>query len=305
MRGLTNVGGGGGGGQYVWAKYTKTTSVINFIEYVMSKDSTKYPDDGYQGNYYYVLVDYPQPDVEIVSWANGTDAQIVTMVEAASAGKIALSDYWSVGDERTVALSSMAATGVGESHAAQNVTMILMNAGGKTLSNGDACQFIVGQKQLLNYAASSLEDGYMNSSNTNTGGWSSSARRTWCNNIYYNAIPSTLQPIFKQFTNTTGVGGGATSGLQTTTDYFALPAEKEIFGTNTYSQSDEAAALTQFTYYATSSNRIKYYSSGGGHPWWERSPYSGSNVFCIVNSDGSAGYTSASNTYGFAPFGCI
>ena len=252
--------------------------------YVVDDNFSKYPQNGVQGDYWYIL------EADIPSWANGTDEQIVQILQWAYDNSIDLSQYWSVGDERVVSLSSMAATGVSETHAAQDVTLVLMNRGGKTLSDGaTACQFIVGQKQIFNYSANSLEGGYMNSSDTNTGGWSSSARRTWCNNVYYNAMPSTLQPIFKQFTNTTGVGGGATSGLQTTTDYFALPAEKEIFGTKTYSQSDEAAALTQFTYYATSANRIKYYSTSNAYQWWERSPRSDdSNNFCFVYSGGTA-----------------
>jgi len=304
MIGKTNVGGGGSG-DYGWGQYTDS-SQTTFLGFVTSNKADAYPDDGTKGGKYYVKISQPDP-TWMVTWSGGTDAQIVTMLDYAYTYGIDLSQYWSVGDERTVALSSMAATGVGESHAAQNITLVLMNRGGKTLSDGTtACQFIVGQKQMLNYAANSLEGGYMNSSNTNTGGWSSSARRTWCNNVYYNAMPSTLQPIFKQFTNTTGAGGGVTSGLQTTTDYFALPAEKEIFGTNTYSQSDEAAALTQFTYYATSANRIKYYSTSSAYYWWERSPRGGySSDFCLVGADGSAYGNGASGTRGLAPFGCI
>lgn len=276
MIGRCNVGGGKSEGIYVWNKYT-----------------TK------------------EIEIEIVDWATGTDAQIVAMVNAADNGAIDLTDYWSVGDSRTVSLSAMAATGVGESHLAQDVTLVLMNAGGKTLTTATsggrvACSFIVGQKELLNYSASTFESGYMNSTATNSGSWSSSARRAWCNAVYYNAIPSTLRPIFKQFSNTTGVGGGASSGTQTTDDYFALPAEKEVFGSVSNSFSDEASACTQFAYYKTSSNRIKYYTSGSAYSWWERSPYSGnSNVFCRLTGNGSAYYDNADRANGVAPFGCI
>lgn len=269
--------------------------------YVVDDNLSKYPQNGLQGDYWYTL------ELGIPSWTNGTDEQIVQILQLAYDNSIDLSQYWSVGDERVVSLSSMAATGVGETHAAQDVTLVLMNKGGKTLSDGTTeCQFIVGQKELLNYSASTLEGGYMNSTATNSGGWSSSARRAWCNAVYYAAIPTTLQSIFKQFSNTTGVGGGATSGLRTTTDYFALPAEKEVFGTRTYSQTDEAAALSQFTYYATTANRIKYYSSSSADIWWERSPHSGnSSIFCDVSSTGVFNYDSANLTRGLAPFGVI
>jgi len=238
--------------------------------------------------------------LEIVTWADGTDEQIAAMVQGHYDGKINLADYWSVGDERVVSLSAMEATGVGESHAAQSVTLVLSNVGGKNLAtpiNGvTECAFQVDQKHSLN------ETGYMNSTNTNTGGWKSSARRTWCNSIYKNAIPSTLRGIFKEFINQSGTGGGSTSGVENTTDTFALRAEIEVFGSTSYSVSGEGS---QVTYYQTPSNRIKQVN-GSNTPWWERSPRSGdNNYFCSVDATGNANGFYASTNRGLAPFGCI
>lgn len=247
--------------------------------------------------------------VKIVTWADGTDEEIVAMVEAADRGEISLADHWKVGDERTVHLSAMAATGVGESHVAQDVTMVLMNVGGKTLANATAsgkteCNFIVGMKNGLANGTDG-EYGYMNMPNTNIGGWDSCARRTWCNNVFRNAIPASVRSIFKQHLNITANGTGATT--VTSTDYFALPAEKEVFGSNTYANSSAESSLTQFTYYATSSNRIKKCGdSGSADDWWERSPRSGrNNGFCRVASSGSASYDYAIYTFLVSPFGCI
>jgi hypothetical protein len=246
--------------------------------------------------------------VKTVTWAGGTDQEIADMVSTADAGVISLADYWTVGDERTVALTAMAQTvsGLSETHAAQNIVLVLMNAGGKTLTAGGTCNFIVGQKNVLGYSNGTFESGVMNSSGSNTGGWSSCPRRTWCNGIYKNAFPSVLQGIFKQFQNVSGVGGGASSGTQTTDDYFALPAEKEVFGSVSDSFSDEASTLTQFSYYKTGANIIKYSASGTAEYWWERSPQSGdSTIFCLVSGSGTADVDSADIAYGFAPFGCI
>lgn len=247
-------------------------------------------------------------NVKIVTWAGGTDQEIADMVAAADAGLINLQDYWAVGQERKVSLSAMAATGVGESHAAQTVTMVLMNAGGKTLATPTAagqttCNYVVGLKNGLANGTSG-EYGYMNSTNTNSGGWKSSARRTWCNSVFKNAIPSTLQSIFKPFVNKTGTGGSSTSGTENTTDTFALPAEIEVFGSATYSVTGEGS---QFQWYKTAANRIKKAGdSGSADYWWERSPLSGSSAyFCRVYSDGSADAGSASSSYLIAPFGCI
>ena len=246
--------------------------------------------------------------VKTVTWSGGTDEEIVNMVDAADAGVIKLSDYWTVGDTRKINLSAMSATGVGESHAAQTAEFVLMNVGGKKLSNDKECNFVVGMKNCLN------EEGYMNSSNTSTTGWDKCARRTWCNSVFYNAIPSSIRGIFKKCKNVTAsTGGNLTASLTTSEDYFALPAEKEIFGDGYgYSKSGYAAdseanssALTQFTWYKTSSNRVKT-TNGSANRWWERSPYgNGSGYFCYVYYDGSASDSYASDARGLAPFGCI
>ena len=240
----------------------------------------------------------------LVTWAGGTDEEIVKMVHLADEGKINLSDYWAVGDTRTVQLSAMSATGVGESHAAQQVDLVLMHAGGYDLNAAVAsgrtkCSFVVGLKDSLR------EAGYMNSSDTNSGSWNGSARRTWCNNVFRNAIPSTLRAIFKQFkTVTAQTYNGSTN--QTSVDYFALPAEREVFDLKNPDNQTEYNALFQFDYYKTASNRVKKLGkTGRASYWWERSPYSSSG-FCFVYSDGSSGGSYyASYTNGLAPFGCI
>ena len=246
--------------------------------------------------------------VKIVTWATGTDAEIADMVAAADAGQISLKDYWAAGQERTVNLSEMAATGVGETHAAQSATLVLMDSactgftlatatsGGKTKPD-----FIVGLKNSL------LEKGSLSSSNTNANGWSERARRTWCNNVFRLAIPASIRGIFKQFKWKQGKGGGSSSGILETTDYFGLAPEKAIFGSATYSQTDEAALYTQWDWYKTSTNRIKKLgNNGSANSWWECSPRSANSFnFCFVSGNGDASYSGASYTNGLAPFGCI
>ena len=278
-------------------------TIEKFIGYVVNNDPNKYPSNGvHTDGYRYEL--YGEPPVKTVTWADGTDEEIVAMVNAADNGKINLADYWHVGDERQVTLSAMSATGVGESHVEQTVTFVLMNAGGKTLANATAsgrteCNFIVGMKNGL------AEKGYMNSSNTNSGGWEACARRTWCNDVFRNAIPSALRDIFKQHLNVTASGSSTTTA--TSTDYFTLPAEKEVFGSITYANSTAEASLSQFEYYKTSANRIKKTGdSGSAGRWWNRSPGSGySGSVCRVGSDGSAGISDATKPNLLAPFGVI
>jgi len=237
---------------------------------------------------------------KIVTWASGTDSEIAQMVAAADAGIINLADYWNVGDERQVALSAMTATGVGESHAAQTAVFTLMNSGGKTLSAPTAsgrttCSFVVGLKDCLK------EKGYMNSSSSNVGGWTSCRRRTWCNSVFKKSLPQNLLPIFKQFENKTSAGDQSTT-INTDVDWFALPSEIEVFGSTPNSAPGEG---TQFTWYETGANLIKKVN-GSAYEWWERSPWINSSMyFCRVDRDSSAVYDSASNYLGLAPFGCI
>ena len=50
----------------------------NFIEYIVSDDPNKYPNNGEQGGYYYELDGTP---FNIVTLADGTDEEIVAMLE--------------------------------------------------------------------------------------------------------------------------------------------------------------------------------------------------------------------------------
>lgn len=232
---------------------------------------------------------------------SATDQEIIDMLEAHEQGVINITDYWTVGDTRTASISSIAATGVGESHAAQQVHVALSHRGGQTLEDGSACTF------QWDFVEALAEAGYMNSSNTNSGGYDGSARAPWNDTPMYNALPAWLKKMTKPFKVTSGVGGGASSGLQTTVHKLALRAEKEVFGSRTYSFSDEANALTQVDNYKTADNRKKKRGiSGSVNGWWLRSSYSGSSYyFCYVNSGGSASYNGASGTNGLAPFGCF
>lgn len=234
---------------------------------------------------------------EIVTWSNGTDAQLKAMLDAHYAGIIDIHDYWAVGNERTVNLSAMEATGVGEAHAAQTVTMVLMNAGGKTLADGSTtCAFVVGQKNSLN------EAGAMASSSDRSG-WDNIARRTWCNNVYYNALPAGFKALLKEFKDLASAGNGS-SQIVTSNDYCALAAEIEVVGSTTYSVNGEGS---QFKYYETSANRIKKIGAAD-QPWWLRSPQkNGGEPYCAISGAGTADYfnRNRADVVGLAPICCI
>lgn len=275
----------------------ENTITVTYTEAEVTKTTT-----------FIITVVEQQSSVEIVTWADGTDEQLAAMLDAHYAGQIDINDYWHVGDERVVHLSAMEAGSVFETHVAQDVTMVLMNVGGKELvepiNEKNECAFIVGQKNVLaihNYVS---EDGCMNKTDTSNVGWDGCNRRTWCNEIYRNALPVTFKSLFKQHNNVTADGAGSSN--KTSTDYFALPSEKEVFGSTICADSTAEMDNKQFAYYEVSSNRIKKPGAGKAVNWYTRSLYSYGTRFCLVSPDGTT--TSdvlASRIYSIAPFGVI
>lgn len=257
-------------------------------------------------------------DLKIVTFADGTDAEITKMIEAHYAGKINIGDYWAVGDKRTIHHNAMAATGVNESHKANNYVYIIIGIEHDdlvTAINGKTKAAITIQTERILYLDTTTEYnnsydtnhecGYMNSSNTNNGGWEKCARRTWCNNVYKQCLPTYIQNMMKQVKKLTSEYSQS-STIKTSNDYAFLPSEIEVFGSTTYSFAGEGK---QYQYFKTTANRYKkpIYSSGyvSGY-YWERSLHSSNNSgFCSMNVDGNANWSNASNTDGVAPCLCI
>lgn len=254
-------------------------------------------------------------DLKIVTFADGTDAEITKMIEAHYAGKINIGDYWAVGDKRTIHHNAMDATGVSEPHKANDYVYVIIGIEHDDLVatiNGKTKAAITIQTERMLYLDTtteynnsydvSHEYGYMNSSNTNSGGWEGCARRTWCNNVYKQCLPTRIQNMMKQVKKLTSAGNQS-STIKTSNDYAFLPSEIEVFGSTTYSFSGEGK---QYQYFKNATaNRYKkprYSSSYVSGYWWERSPYSSnSSSFCIVDTVGGANSNGANNTYGVAP----
>lgn len=137
----------------------------------------------------------------------------------------------------------------------------------------------------------------MNSSNTNSGGWTSCAMRSTHLPAILALMPTEVQNGIREVNKLTSAGSRSAT-INTTADKLFLLSEIEIFGSVSYSKSGEG---TQYDYYKTISNRRKkvgrnYYS------WWGRSPDGQSNTFfCIVTDDGKTGSSNASFALG-VPF---
>lgn len=136
----------------------------------------------------------------------------------------------------------------------------------------------------------------MNSSNTNSGGWTSCAMRSTHLPAILALMPTEVQNGIREVSKKASVGG-ASSTIETVSDKLFLLSEVEIFGSTSYSAAGEG---TQYDYYKAGNSKVKK-RSGSAATWWERSPRaSDSTRFCLVYSDGSAGYGIASGARGVA-----
>ena len=148
---------------------------------------------------------------------------------------------------------------------------------------------------------------YMNSTNTNVGGWNASYMRTTVMPLIFNQLPDDLQEVIATV-KIKAAGTGTESTVLESNDTLFLPAEREIFASRTYSRQEEWNALTRWQYYAqndTAAARIKTLNNSANN-WWERSPYGGNTTgFCIVSDNGNASSGTANNSYGVAPGFCI
>ena len=265
------------------------------------------------------LLGEPEEDLKIVTFADGTDAEIAKMIEAHYAGKINIGDYWAVGDKRTIHHNAMPATGVSESHKANDYAYVIIGIEHDdlvTAINGKTKAAITIQTERMLYLDTtteyntsynaSHECGYINGSSTNSGGWESCARRTWCNNVYKKCLPAYIQNMVKQVKKLTSVGSRSNT-IKVSNDYVFLPSEIEVFGSIKYSFAGEGEQYQYFKNATANIYKKPYFSSNfvSGR-YWERSPYlDNEKGFCHVDMDGKTYYSGVSYTLGISPCLCM
>ena len=213
--------------------------------------------------------------------SKNTWAQIA---KASAAGKA--SQLWSVGDTKDITVGS------------ETLTLVIVGFNHDDLASGGKAGITFGMKNLM------ATTRRMNASNTNSGGFTGSEMYSWLQNTLLPTLPSDLQAVLKSVNKKTSTGSQS-STINTNSMKLFLFSEIEIFGSTTYSKAGEGS---QYSYFATAGNRVKYLQNGAGSAdwWWERSPYgSGSSNFCIVNSNGSANSNDAGSTSGVCFGFCV
>ena len=198
-----------------------------------------------------------------------------------------------VGDERTIELTT-----------GEEVTLVILGFNHDDLQSGGKAGITIGMKELLTtrYA--------MNSSNTNAGGWDSSAMRASTMQTLLGQLPADLQKVIKTVSKKASAGETSMT-IKTSADKLFLFSQVEIDGTTSATYKDEG---TQYEYWRTVKNgtvaadRIKKLSNGGGsaNNWWLRAPsVSNTTAFRYIYSTGSVNSNGASVTYGVSFGFCI
>lgn len=136
----------------------------------------------------------------------------------------------------------------------------------------------------------------MNSSPTNSGGWTSCDMRSTHLPAILALMPTEVQNGIREVNKLTSAGNQSAT-IDTTADKLFLLSEIEIFGSVRNSKSGEG---TQYDYYKAGNSKVKN-RNGSASEWWERSPYGSNSVyFCIVASAGGSGSTGAHGVRGVA-----
>lgn len=256
--------------------------------------------------------------LKIVTFADGTDAEIMAMIEAHYNNKINIADYWAVGDVREIGLSAMPATYVDESHLSGTYKFAIadfdhddlttpINGHTKaavTLTQVDCLMDISNRNNPVN-GENNTENGYMNSSNINYGGWKECTRRKWCNEIYYNSIVG-IKDIVKEVDKKTSDGYDSNT-IVTTADKVFLLSEIECTGRDSYSVTGEG---NQYQYYKNAvANRYKapkWVEGVQTSIWFQRSSSRQDRyAYSTVNPQGNTYLNGASSECGIAPCFCI
>lgn len=136
----------------------------------------------------------------------------------------------------------------------------------------------------------------MNSSYTNSGGWTSCDMRNTHLPTILALMPTEVQNGIREVNKLTSAGSKSVT-INTTADKLFLLSEIEIFGSISYTVSGEG---TQYEYYTAGNSKVKNYN-GSAHDWWERSPATSStSSFCLVESNSNSTYGNANGEAGVA-----
>ena len=232
-------------------------------------------------------------------------------------------NYWDVGDTKIITIN-----GTVQGFTFSNLYISVFILGFNHNSSWDGnnrIHFQIGKisNKLVglcdsNYGSYVSSGFCMNTSRTNSGGWSNShMRKTVLGNSgtpssppansLLAALPADLRAVMKsvyKYTDNTGGGSDTASYVTATTDYLFLLAEFEYHGKRTYANSAEQNYQKQYDYYKAGNSKVHYRHDNTGSAVfaWTRSANSGSSHgFCLVGTGGTPNHDNADTSWALAP----
>lgn len=211
------------------------------------------------------------------------DAATIAMLSANGA----IQNYYSVGDEKTITLST-----------GEQVTFVILGFDHDDLSDGSGKAGVTfGMKNLL---AATYP---MNGSDSYIEGWKMTSMRTETMHDLFALLPQDWKAVIKRVDKKTRDGQGSTS-ITTTVDKLFIFSQVEITGAG-------ASEGEQYEYWKTvkdgtvAANRIKNLSNGSGaaNAWWLRTM--NVDIFYYVGATGNISSNYATTAYGVCFGFCV
>lgn len=175
-----------------------------------------------------------------------------------------------------------------------------------TLKNGEEVSFDIGKDESgkIYFVMHNCLKGSkpMNGDCTNKGGWAESDMRRYLNEEVIELLPDELREIIKP----TKIVQACDGKRRETEDKLFLLSRTQVFGKDEWYEPTESDD-SPIDIFESSRKRVKELE-GYGTPehWWLRSPSSSySDDFCLVRTDGTVYFISASYSFGVAPAFCI
>lgn len=235
--------------------------------------------------------------------------------EISDAGQAA--NYWSIGDRKAETLNgtvgSLTLNGTyypfivdfdhNKSKESPNAHTITFQFAKSALTGGADIAFVDGSYNSTGPSAAFR----MNTTNTNSGGWTGSYMKKTIMPAFKSACSAALQAVIKPVTiYSDNVGGGSdtASNVTASSEEFYLPADFEVHGARSYANSAEQNYQTQLAYYKAGNSKVKYKHNATGtaaYVWCRSAFYATQASFCDVSTSGSAAAASASSSLGVAP----
>lgn len=302
MLGITNVGGGSGEKHYSTIAVTTPDFIGEKVkcvgdgyakEVTFSQDGLAIFEVNDWGTYtiycqnqskevevtaWYVTYDLEFIDVKIVTFADGTDEEIALMANAHYYNKLDITDYWAIGDRRTI----------GD----REYVIIDFNHDDLAEPIGEHTKAAVTLQIYYSCPSGYMPDG-------TTRGWEFCPVRELCNGSVYESFPedikNSIKTVLKKGSN---VVNSTTTSPSLTEDKVFLVSVPEAGGTLSGGR-DEGY---KYAYYNQSQAWSKAGPSVSYGYWWTRSPLPNYNGFHVGTwTKDNISYAS-NNTWGSYPW---